>query len=363
MNKKEVWIDLHHQRFSLDQVKKGITQPPSGDYSKSVLDFCHHWLNGQEKFELQTSGSTGTPKAIQLTRNQLIASARLSASVLGLQKNYRALVCLDTRYIAGIMMMVRSLESGMNMIIAEPSSNPFEKLTPRQKIDFAAMVPLQVEAILKSPQRKQLNKMKVLLIGGAAVNANTIAEIENLKCSCYATYGMTETISHVALQKLNGENAQAYFEALPGISLSKDERDCLVIFAGHIGDKPIVTNDLIEFITPSKFRWLGRVDNIINSGGVKVIPEKVESSIQVIFHEMGFTRRFFIAALPDELLGKSVNLFMEGSPLPKETEEFIQQQMKSSLTRFERPKSILYIPTFKETDTGKINKLQTLANQ
>lgn len=357
----DTWIKFDQNKIQLNQVNSEISNPIYTEFQKLILKFCWEWMNGLELITLQTSGSTGVPKIITVTRDQLRASAHLTAAAIGLCKNDTSLICLNTQYIAGIMMVVRSLEVGMNMIIVEPTSNPLEKISPTDRIDFAAMVPIQIHTIVKSAQKVRLNEFKMVLVGGAALGNSTIRELQNMACQFYATYGMTETISHIALQKLNGENRQPYFEALPGISLSKDERDCLVIYAVHISDKPIITNDLIEFVTPTKFRWLGRADHVINTGGVKVIPEKIESIIEVIFSEMNLTNRFFVAGLTDELLGKSVTLFIEGKEWSKETEALIQQKLKSSLTRYERPKSIRYVPQFTETETGKINQLQTVA--
>jgi o-succinylbenzoate---CoA ligase len=362
MNLHELWISFDENRFSLQEIQNGYYPDSISNYRKSALDFCHQWLNGKDKFDLQTSGSTGTPKKIEVTRDQLRASSQLTALALGLQKNATALVCLDTRYIAGVMMLVRSLEVGMNIKVVEPSSNPFEKIESDLSIDFTAMVPLQLETILKSDQKEKLNQIKIVLIGGAALNHKTIKDIEGMKCLFYATYGMTETLSHIALQKLNGPDARDYFESLPGITLTQDDRGCLTVLAPHLSDQHIVTNDLVEFVTPSRFHWLGRVDNVINTGGVKIIPEKVEVSISLLLDELAITNRFFVAALPDTLLGESVNLFFEGTPLPRQTEVLIQNKIKQSLTRFERPKSIRYITKFINTETGKINKIRTITS-
>ncbi len=359
---QEQWVRLDNTRFSFKEIQKGNYSNSLISIKKSALDFCREWLNGKEKFQLQTSGSTGTPKTIEVTRDQLKASARLSTSVLGLQKDFTALVCLDTRYIAGVMMLVRSLEVGMNMIIVEPSSNPLAKIEDETSIDFTAWVPLQLESILKSEQKEKLNNIKIALIGGAAINHKTVKEIETLPCNFFATYGMTETLSHIALQKLNGKDAQDFFEALPKITLSKDERECLIIRASHISDQPIVTNDLVDLISPTQFRWIGRVDNIINTGGVKVIPEKIEASISIALNELAVSNRFFVAALPDSILGESVHLFIEGSPFKNQIEELIQKKLFETHSKYERPKSIQYIPAFINTDTGKINKSKTIAS-
>lgn len=356
------WIKFEHGQINLSEIRSELSIQLDNEFEKSAFQFCKEWLSGKKSFTIQTSGSTGAPKKIIVTRQQLKASANLTAAALGLQKNSTSLVCLDTRYIAGIMMMVRSIEVGMNMIIAARSSNPLEKINKEDVIDFTALVPLQLDTILKSGQKEKLNQIKIALIGGAAINHKTLEDIEGMKCNFFATYGMTETLSHVALQKLNGPNAQDYFESLPGIIFGHDERGCLKIFAPHITDEPIVTNDLIEFITPSQFRWLGRADTIINTGGVKVIPEKVEASISIVLDQLAIINRFFVAALPDSLLGESVNLFFEGVPLSTQIEEMIKMKIKESLNRFERPKSIQYISKFVDTDTGKINKRKTIAS-
>jgi len=361
MSMPDDWIQVDHVRFSLEEIKSGNIPDSLDAYYQEALRFCRDWLNGKEHFQLTTSGSTGTPKKIDLTRNQLIASARLSAAVLGLQKGFTALVCLDIRYIAGLMMMVRSLEVGMHMIITSPSSNPLEKID-ECTIDFTALVPLQLDMLLASPQIDKLNKIKIVLIGGAPVTRKTIQAIKPMSCCFYLTYGMTETLTHVALKKLNGSGAQEYFEALPGITLRMDERGCLVIHAPHLGENPVITNDLIEFKSPTQFCWLGRADTIINTGGIKVIPENIEAALDLILNEMGIATRFFVAGLPDEKLGESVNLFIEGLRFSEQMEAVIQHKLKETLTRYECPKSIQYVSGFINTDTGKVNKVKTLAS-
>lgn len=356
----EPWVQFHQKKFYLSDLPNALAQAQH-DFERASLHFISTWIKGKEIFTLNTSGSTGEPKPITITRNQLRASAQLTITALNLKKNQTALVCLDTRYIAGIMMIIRSLEAGMNMVLVEPCSNPLEQVNEDMPINFTALVPLQVETILGSPHRKQFEKIRSILIGGAALNLRTIHELKALPCNCYATYGMTETLSHVALQKLNGSNAQDHFEALPGIALSQDDRGCLVIHASHISDKPIVTNDLVEFVTSSTFRWLGRADNIINTGGIKVIPEKIEAAIELIFDELNVSTRFFIAGVPDSTLGQSVTLIMEGHELPVHIQELLQKKLMESLERYERPKSIRYVSVFVSTDTGKINKLKTIA--
>ncbi len=355
---------MRKQLLILDEVTYSLPDIQHGNFHQtknfetSVLSFCKDWLNGRDNFSLQTSGTTGTPKKILITREQLRASAKLTVDYLGLQKEYNALICLDTNYIAGIMMLVRSLESGMNMYVTEPTANPFDSIPSTIKVDFAALVPYQVQAILKSENKQRFNE-GIFLIGGAPLSKKTIGELQSFSGKFYATYGMTETLSHIALQRLNGKNPENYFKALSGITIQTDERGCLVIRAPHINPNPVVTNDLVELIDHDKFIWLGRVDNIINSGGIKIIPEKIEAVVELVFGELKLENRFFIAGLPNAELGQSVSLIIEGN-LSEIQEQRAVELMKKKLSRYEVPKSIRYTPVFTQTDTGKINKLKTL---
>src|SRR5260221_617468 len=272
----EIWLQLNGRTYSCAQLKSGVGTGQQTEFEKSILAFCRDWLQGNDYFILSTSGSTGVPKQITLRGEQMEASARLTSAALGLQSGYNALLCLDTRYIAGQMMLVRSLIAGMNIVAVEPSSNPFETIRPDLRIDFAAIVPYQLQNILDSASGKNtLNKLKAVLVGGAPVSTKVKALLHPLQCPVYSSYGMTETISHIALQALNGPAAKDYFEVLPGISIERDARGCLTIAADYLGKDKIITNDLVEILGQRHFLWLGRWDRVINTSGVKVIPEKI----------------------------------------------------------------------------------------
>lgn len=345
--------------FYYEGVRHSLSEQSNPELTHPAFQFCIEWLNGRTEFELQTSGSTGAPKKIKVTRQQLIASARLTISVLRLQPNETALVCLDTRYIAGIMMLVRALEGGMNIVFVNPTANPFDAIPDSVAIDFAALVPYQVEAIMKSTQRARLESMKVVLIGGAPVPEKLRAALQYFPAAIYNTYGMTETLSHIALQRLNGAAVQKNFQALPGISVSQDERGCLVIHAPHLRATPIITNDLVELYSAHQFRWLGRVDHVINSGGIKIFPEEIEQLIQPIFSEFGLSNRFFIMAASDSLLGEALMLVVEGT-LDATLEQTLLDSMKQKLPAYRAPRFIKTVSRFVDTETGKINRPKTI---
>jgi O-succinylbenzoic acid--CoA ligase len=328
-------------------------------YEKSALTFCKEWDSGQESFTIDTSGSTGTPKKITLTRGQMIASAEKTIAALGLHTDMTSLVCLDTAYIAGRMMIVRSIIATMDMIITEPSSNPLENL-PDSPIDFAALVPYQLRTIIASRERARLESIGRIILGGAPIDQELLADIRKLRVPCYATFGMTETLSHIALQKLNGVDAQDSFHVLDGIEINTDDRQCLVINADYL-DQAVVTNDIVELTGLRKFRWLGRWDNVINSGGVKVMPEKIEKEVGSYMLSQKLKHRFFATGLPNQQLGQQVALIVEGM-LTEKQEEDLLGWLRSKLPRYEIPKAVLYTHEFTTTATQKVNRAASAAD-
>jgi len=345
------WLLENGKRNTLFEIKNGVAE-------SSATRFCKEWLNGKVDFLLQTSGSTGTPKQIRVTREQLKASARITAHYLQLKPEQTALVCLDTSFIAGLMMLVRAIEVGMNIIVTPPEANPLQSINPEIPVDFTAFVPYQIEAILKSPQREKLNSISNVIIGGAPLAQHTKLILQTFNNKIYATYGMTETLTHIALQRLSG-SVEDTFHVLPGFSIEKDERDCLVIQAAHLGNKPIITNDLVELVGKDLFKWLGRIDGVINSGGIKIIPETIEAKVASLFEELEIPNRFFIVGLPHAQLGESVILMVEGT-ITNELTESLKQKLNQTLSRYEIPKSIFIVDKFIETRSGKINRPETI---
>lgn len=347
------WIAIGEMTFSVNEVTGVITSslPPN---AQKALSFCNDWLAGRESFTITTSGSTGDPKKIEVRRDAMIASAQKTADALGLKQGMTSLVCLDTSFIAGMMMLVRCLNTGMNMIITEPSANPVKGLN-NKKIDFAALVPYQLTAILRSGQEPAI---ATIILGGAPAGSQLISDIQRLSSTCYATFGMTETLSHIALQRLNGPARQESFHTLDGIAISADSRGCLVIDADYL-QETVVTNDLVDIIGVKEFKWLGRYDNIINSGGIKVIPERIETAVANWMAGRQYSNRFFVAAVPHPQLGQQVVLLIEGT-LSHEDEDSLLNSLRTALSKYEVPGRIFYKDHFVETKTGKIDRKASL---
>ncbi len=292
----------------------------------------------------------------------MAASTDMTGRALGLQAGDRALVNLNVQYIAGIMMLVRGLKMGMELTVLEPSSNPLSHFSAETRFDFQSYVPLQLQTVLENTlaQIPVLNSAKAILVGGASVSQPLEDALQQIKAPVFQTYAMTETVSHVALRRLNGTRKQDFYQSLEGIWFETDKRDCLIVHAPLLTENPVVTNDVVELLSPTTFRWLGRIDNVINSGGVKVQAEIVEQALTQALTELNLSFRFFITGTADSQLGEAVTLIIEGKPLAEELSTSIFQKLKTGLSRYEVPRKVHYIPQFLETPTAKIDRKKTL---
>jgi len=312
----------------------------SGPIWNDVIQFISEWMNADEEMTLLTSGSTGKPKSITVKKEWMKNSAKLTGKTFGLNEGDSALLCMPMKYVAGKMMVVRALELGLDLNVVEPNSHPLENIN--YAIDFAAMVPLQLENSIE-----RLDRVKTLIVGGGRVNPPLTKKLQFVSTQVFETYGLTETLTHVAIKPLNGPNKSDLFQALEGVHFEIDKRDCLVIYAPMVNPEAVITNDLVELADENSFRWLGRFDNVINSGGIKIIPEVVEEKLAPVI----LNRRFFIVGMSDESLGEKVVLVMEGEKIPISL---------NLLDRFERPKACYFIPKFVETKSGKIDRINTV---
>lgn len=355
---KTLWIN--GKIYLPDQVTSGSYDRGNPEsFESKVLDFIQKWNRGDRTFCFKTSGSTGQPKTIEVSREQMLISARSTMDFLHIRSG-RCLLCLDPEFIAGAMMMVRALNRNMYVYAVSPSSNPFKEFPPDIRIDFCALVPLQLHEILHDDSsRKHLNNVSNVLIGGSDLSPDLINQMRSFTNHIYHTFGMTETVSHIALRKINGETPDEYFQALPGISLAVDERGCLVISGKITGNKPLITNDRVDLINEIQFRWIGRIDHIINSGSFKVLIEPLENKIRSILKKKHLYRPFFVAGVPDDKLGQKIAIIFESTDAgPVNTQ--LHDELKNELHTYERPREWRIIPRFIRTITQKIDRNQSL---
>lgn len=314
--------------------------------------FLAEWHNDSPTVLVHTSGSTGEPKPLLVEKRRMEASARITCSFLGLRKGDTALLCLSLDYIAGKMMVVRSLTCDLRLLTALPNGNPLRTVT--EHIDFAAMIPLQVWNSLQVPEElERLRQIRHLIIGGGAIDdklAQTLADFPN---NVWSTYGMTETLSHIALRRLNGPDCSEWYTPFEGVSVSVNADGCLVIDAPAVHDGPLVTNDIAELQFPlqsertgrdtSRFRILGRKDNVICSGGVKIQIEEVENLLKSHVRVP-----YIITKAPDERLGEQVVMLTESADIAA-----LQRICRGVLPKFWQPRRILTVDRLPLTATGK----------
>lgn len=333
----------------LDRLKAEIREDDSRSL-RELYEFLQLWFNDSSLITVYTSGSTGTPKALTVRKEQMMQSARLTCEYLDLREGDTALLCMNLRYIGAMMVVVRSLVAGLNLIVRPPSGHPLAEVN--EPLRFAAMVPMQVYHTLRVPEEKErLCKTDILIIGGGAVNAELEDEIRSLPGAVYSTYGMTETLSHIALRRLNGSSASSHYHPFSSVKLSLSCDRTLVINAPLVSSRVLVTNDIAQLYSDGTFEILGRKDNIINSGGVKVQAEWVEEQIRSLIPVP-----FVITSVPDERLGEAVVLLME----QVDQVDKVKSMLPALLSPYHAPKYIRIVSKIPLTGNGKIDRGESL---
>lgn len=307
-----------------------------------LADFLAAWWGDTPSICLQTSGSTGKPKSIHTTREAMQASAAATCRAFHLQPGNTALLALPMRYIAGQMMVVRALVGGLHLITTAPSSTPLAEIA--EEIDFAPLVPMQVAITLAQENgRQQFARVRTILLGGGFVDATLEQQLQELPCRVFASYGMTETLSHIALRAVNGPERSAFYTPLPGVGVSLTGTGTLQLNVPYLGIPELITNDLAEIAPDGSFRILGRVDAVINSGGIKIQAEDIE---QEILHRTGL--QVLALPLPHPVLGQCVALLWEG---PADATPTLREAC-AALPRYHRPHAIYHAP-LPRTTSGK----------
>ncbi|MFN5337768.1 MAG: AMP-binding protein [Bacteroidota bacterium] len=322
------------------------------DFAQEAFAFCRDWLAGRETFTQQTSGSTGTPKLQILTRAQLEASALATGAFFGSDTSWQLLCCLNPGYIAGKMMLVRAMVWDCPITLVEPSANPLLGL--EEKYDLLALVPLQVQACLADEKsRKLLQAIPQVLIGGAALPPKIHQELLQFGIRAWQSFGMTETVSHIALAPIGA--GELVYQALPGVDIGTNKQDCLWIQSPMSGSAKIQTKDRVELRSKNSFAWLGRADFVVNSGGIKLFPEQLEQRIAPLLDEIYAGRAYFLFGEKDPRLGERLVLYVEGTGEEKKRLA-LEAGLEQILGKYEVPKKIYFKAAFAYTPTGKINR-------
>jgi len=312
--------------------------------SREVVGFLQTWFDKEDTLVQQSSGSTGTPKKLRLNKQAMESSALMTGNFFGFQEGMKAFLCLSPSYIAGKMMILRALIWKLNLILGETDSNPVKNLN--ETIDFAAMVPLQLAKIMEQNPEK-LNNFNTIIIGGSAIPVSLEQKLTSFKTNFYHTYGMTKTMSHIALRKITESHSENYFKPLTGIHLTQDKRGCLIIQADDWRIKKLVTNDLVELLPDQNFRILGRWDEVIISGGLKIHPQLIEQKLS-----QHLSKPFVLIGKAHETAGEIAILIIEDQPVTAHIFKY-WQLLENILEPAEMPRELYFIKSIPQLSSGK----------
>ena len=338
----------NRQPFGLSRLQQEFRKKYGPEsFESSLADFLAEWFNPLPVLKVQTSGSTGTPKELWVEKERMRNSARLTVAFLGLQAGDTALICMPLKYIGGKMVIVRAIIAGLNLIPVTPSGHPMATLEKAPV--FAAMTPMQVFNSLQIPKEKErLEQIQHLIIGGGAIDTGLAQALKKFPKAVWSTYGMTETLSHIALRRLSGPEASEWYTPFSQVSLSLSAEGTLVIQAPSVNPEVLVTNDLVTFNSQGQFRMTGRKDNVINTGGVKVQIEQVEALLQPL---LPFAIQ--ITGIPDPKFGERIILLAETGESLSETQYQMLEEAFGTLPSYWRPKGTIPVPSVPLTGSGK----------
>ena len=348
-NRQQQCLLLDGKEYTSEDIRQliaGGAEAHSPAYWDLYL-FLNEWFNDSPVITVHTSGSTGTPKELMVRKDRMMQSARLTCEFLNLKKGELALLCMNLRYIGAMMVVVRSLVAGLNLLVRPASGHPMADI--KESLRFVAMVPLQVYNTLQVPEEKErLKQTDILIIGGGAIDEALETEIKHLPTAVYSTYGMTETLSHIALRRLNGASASEHYYPFPSVKLSLSAENTLAIDAPLVCDETLQTNDIARIYPDGSFMILGRNDNVINSGGIKIQAEELEKLLRPFIPVP-----FVITFVPDPRLGQAVTLLIVGQLDTRE----IENKLQTTLEPYYRPKHIFITKSIPQTENGKIDRV------
>jgi o-succinylbenzoate---CoA ligase len=341
------WLD---RKSLLEQARERQADVHTPEWENAFWSFLLEWFNDKDVISVQTSGSTGIPKALEIQKHYFLNSARMTLDFLRIKPGDRALLCLSPAYIAGKMMIVRALIGGLILTLVSPKVSSI--FNHDDACDFSAMVPAQVQAILsQTDRREKIGEICTLLIGGGPISRNLEEELRDFNNRIYATYGMTETVSHIALRKINGSDRSPYYTTMAGVKINTDIDDCLIIDAPDLTEKTLHTRDIVQLVGNDQFEVIGRFDHVINSGGIKYYPEIIERKISPLIPD-----RFIISSMPDQRLGEKMVLIIESAECRAYEREKLEQTLRGILPPYQVPKKILFLANFPVLGNGKLSR-------
>ncbi|MDG5799876.1 AMP-binding protein [Marinilabiliaceae bacterium ANBcel2] len=338
---------LHYNKITINDIvieADKVDNREHPDSLKDIIQFLSEWFSTKDYMMVTTSGSTGKPKNIKVKKSEMVESAIRTINFFELKPGMKVLNCLPVSFIAGKMMVIRAIVGSLNLICVEPAANPLNKLN--RKVEFAAFTPMQMINILKS--KKKHNLLTKVIIGGGKTDSDLNSKLQDVPFDAWESYGMTETLTHVALRKINGNTARNSFLPLSGIKTELNSNGCLIIHYGEKFNKTVITNDIAELYSDGSFIIKGRVDNIINSGGIKISPEDLEEKIKRTTQN-----NVIITFEEDKVLGQKIVALTNTKP---EKPRLFFDKISGALSKYEKPYKLYYIKKVPLTQSGKLKR-------
>jgi O-succinylbenzoic acid--CoA ligase len=320
-------------------LKNGIPTEALKNYA-AESDWVKRWNSRDSNFTFLTSGTSGSAKEILFSREQIEKSAWRTAQFFKWSDGMEVLHSLPMQYVAGRMNVLRALITKQSVWKMTPkvemTSNDFYRL---ENIEWWTLTPPMLSSFL-SIEQPVLTKAK-LLVGGAPVVQSLIDKAQGVGNEIWESYGAAETLTHIALRKLNGNDKSKGFKPLHGVSIKMTEQG-MAIDDGFLGNA-VVTSDLGTWINDKEFIVEGRIDDIINSGGVKINPLEVEKIIHQHMKEAGFVK-----GSKDDRWGQIVTWVVKyDTIIPQDWQDwFISQPLL-------KPKLIVRVDVLPQNENGK----------
>lgn len=350
-NIHEQILRINGRSFSASDCLAGLVSLNDPGAASTLQEVLCNWFSSSDHFELMTSGSTGKPKRISVLKEQMMQSAMATCSYFNLKAGDRALLALPLQFVSGVMMLVRALVAGLELTIVPPSARPLQSLDQVAPFRFIPLTPMQLSLSLESEEeRSVISKSEIILLGGSSITPDLEEKVRGLAPSIYSGYGMTETLSHIALRRLNGDRPSKFYTPMPGVKISLSEQQTLIVDAPHLSDTAVITNDIATLMPDMSFSIVGRSDNVVNSGGLKIQLEEVEE------HLSGLIKRpFALSAVADQRLGEKLVLLLQQTDEPIDFAILIEELKAIADTKL-LPKECFMVESIPQTANQKTDR-------
>lgn len=333
-----------------------------------------------EQFLIATSGSTGPAKIAVLSRAAVLASAHASAMHLGWNTEDRWLLNLPYSHVGGLSVLTRCLIARRPVVLSQrrPGEDGFREELNADGVSLLSLVPTQLHDLMHITAPRSV---RAVLVGGAAAAPGALQRAREQGWPLLCTYGLTEMASQVATESPASADGTSVGCPLPGVELRLREGGRIELrgpslFNRYLGtDLPLTedgffrTSDRGRLTADGRLQVLGRLDNVVISGGENVSPEWIEQQLS----DLPGIRELAVVGAPDERWGARLVLAVVEAHPRLWWESFddpsadggrarVLAEARRRLPHYAVPKAIVAVPSLPRTSLGKLDR-RRLAEQ